>query len=104
MSAPSAGQVTSSIDQMRTAASAWTEVATHLAEANTAATALKLTRLQAGLFQVSFDAYQDAIAYVTDRLAEGSTETTNVAITLGLNATTYEQEERDNKHRLTGLY
>lgn len=104
MAPPSKGQLTVAIERLRGAGNSWHDVASDLGKASERIEPLKITRLEAGIFQVPYQAYLDAAQFIQDRTKEGATQATNVGYTLKSNADTYQREEDNNTHRLTGLY
>lgn len=75
---------------MRIAAGNWSSGSDRLDSAATATEAMDKTRLEMGLFQVTWSEYEGAVQYIRDRLREGSTEFDNVARALHMCADAYD--------------
>lgn len=61
-------------------------------------------RVKAGVFQVIFSAYEDAINQISDRCQEGEKRMSGIADTLVKNANAYDSNEEDVKDSVDGAY
>ncbi|HWC78986.1 MAG TPA: hypothetical protein VG756_03385 [Pseudonocardiaceae bacterium] len=66
--------------------------------------ALRMDRLEAGIFQIFVGAYQDAVNEIVARAGEGSTAMTDVGATLTTVANEYQKDESDNTYRFKDLH
>ena len=90
-------------DTLRTEATLWDKESKQLGAIATKAGGLQLTRLEAGIFQVVVGAYNAVDTAVTDRCTEGAKQMTDIGTTLRQVAATYDEEEKNNTHRLLNL-
>lgn len=104
MAPPTSDQITVATSALRTEAGTWDELSTEIGKIPGMAEGLRLTRIEAGLFQVIFDAYDKVVDQVVARTNEGKTEMTAIATTLRSVADTYDSEETAGEHRLRNLY
>ncbi|MGQ0839137.1 hypothetical protein [Actinokineospora sp.] len=104
MSTPTADQIKVAIEALRADAKYWDTESTAMGTIGPKAEGLRLTRIEAGLFQVIFDAYADVLDQVIARSNEGRDRMTEVGTTLRTVADTYEQEEAANVHKLENIY
>ena len=104
MSAPTPHDIRVATEALRADATRWTEQAGGIAVAADRAADLATTRLEAGVFQLLVDAYEEVRTHVTDRCTEGRTAMAQVAETLRAVADTYESEEARREHALRHLY
>ncbi|GAA2832489.1 type VII secretion target [Crossiella cryophila] len=104
MAPPTADQVRAATAALRDEADVWDRQAGEMGEVVTLAEAMRLNRVQAGLFQLVFDTYTEVVNQVVDRSGEGVRRMGEVANTLRQVADTYEREEAANLHRIKGLY
>ncbi|WP_245854381.1 hypothetical protein [Micromonospora wenchangensis] len=65
---------------------------------------MELGRVEAGLFQLIVSPYNDVVRQVSQRCSEGRTATTEVGQTLRKVADTYDEEDRNNAHKIRNLY
>jgi hypothetical protein len=101
---PNAGQVHVATDALRGEAGIWDAQATTMAGLQPKLAGLSLTRVQAGIFQVVFDAYAQLLQHVTDRTSEGAQSMRDVGTTLHQVADTYDREEATHVHAFKHLY
>lgn len=104
MAPPTGGQMEVATDALRTEAGVWDDQSADLGRIGPAAVALRLTRVEAGLFQVIFSSYEEVLDQVVARAAEGTGRTADVGATLRAVADTYDQEEAANLHRFRRTY
>jgi hypothetical protein len=104
MAPPTPDQVTVAIEALRTEAGVWDTQAESMANIKSKTEGLRLSRVEAGLFQVIFDTYEQVIDQVTARAGEGNKEMLDIGTTLRAVADTYEQEEADKVHKLRNIY
>ena len=104
MAPPTSDQITVATTALRTEAGTWDELSTEIGKIPTKAEELRLTRIEAGLFQVIFDAYDDVVDQVIARTNEGKKQMTDIGSTLRSVADTYDSEEAAGEHRLRNLY
>lgn len=101
---PSPAGIHVATDTLRTEADTWQAQSERLADITELVRALDLGRLEAGVFQVVVDSYQEVVRAVTDRCAEGTERTREIADTLRSCADTYDAEEAKNLHAINKLY
>ncbi len=104
MAPPSKAQITVATDALRTEAGIWDQQSTELDKIVSHANGLRLERIEAGIFQVVFDAYTSVVDQVTARSGEGRLRMADVANTLHQVADTYDDEEAANLHLVKNLY
>lgn len=92
---PTADQIRVAIEALRTEASVWDAQAAQTNRIGPMAEALRLNRIEAGLFQVIFDTYGQVIEQVIARANESGQRMTEIANTLRSVADTYDREEAD---------
>jgi hypothetical protein len=92
-----------SLEHMRAAAAAWDVAGNHLRVASGMADGLKFSRVEAGIFQVAWERYTEAAAYIGERLNEGSAEAASIGTVLRESADTYEREDGAGAHALNGI-
>ncbi|MCO1578603.1 hypothetical protein M8C13_22880 [Crossiella sp. SN42] len=104
MAPPTADHIRAATAALRNEAGVWDAQAGELGKIASMAEAMRLNRIQAGVFQLVFDTYTDVIDQVVGRSTEGVERIGEVANTLRQVANTYEQEEAANLHKIKGLY
>ncbi|HEV7452893.1 MAG TPA: hypothetical protein VGO16_16215 [Pseudonocardiaceae bacterium] len=104
MAPPSKSQIKVATDALRTEAGTWDQQSSALDKIVSQADGLRLERIEAGIFQVIFDAYASVVDQVTARSREGRQRMTDVANTLHKVADTYEEEDVANLHLVKNLY
>ena len=65
---------------------------------------LRINRVEAGIFQVFYGGYLEAVDQIAARVAEGVRAAPEVAAALRQAAATYDEEEVEHQHRIRGLY
>jgi len=65
---------------------------------------MQLTRVEAGLFQIMFDAYESCRSQVELRAREGAEEFHGIAETLRHVAGVYRTEDENRAHEIAGLW
>jgi len=104
MAPPTTDQVTVATEALHTEAGVWDTQAESMSDISSNAEGLRLTRVEAGLFQIIFDTYGQVIDQVITRAGEGNRQMLDIGKTLRAVADTYEQEETDNVHKLRNIY
>jgi uncharacterized protein YukE len=104
MPPPTAEQIRVATEALRTEAGVWDAQAAQLNRIGPMTEALRLNRVEAGLFQVIFDTYQQVIDQVVARADEGGQRMDEIATTLRQVADTYDREEAANTHMLNNIY
>ncbi|GGM68456.1 hypothetical protein GCM10012275_43700 [Longimycelium tulufanense] len=104
MAPPGKDSITVATNALRAESRVWDEQAGTMSTVAQKAEGLRLNRVEAGLFQVVFSAYEETLNAIVDRSREGHQRMTEVATTLVQVANTYDQEEQHNEHRLRNLY
>jgi hypothetical protein len=92
-----------SLEHMRAAAASWQVAGDHLRAASGMADGLKISRMEAGIFQAAWDAYTEAATYIVARLNEGSAEAASIGTVLCESADTYEREDGTRAQALNGI-
>lgn len=90
--------------ELRNEARMWDEQAQKMGNAHHAVEGMRLTRIEAGLFQVIFTAYHDAINHISQRSREGQQCMGDIADALRENAKIYDRGEDEVTHSVTGAY
>jgi hypothetical protein len=101
---PTREQLQVATDALRTEAGVWDAQSAKMGEIVTKSADLRLSRIEAGIFQIIVGPYDAATDQVTNRCREGQQRMTEVATTLRQVADTYDAEEARNEHRLRNLY
>lgn len=104
MAPPTAQQIKTATDALRNEAGVWDKESGEMGKIGPKAEGLRLDRVEAGLFQVIFDAYKQVLDQVIARSNEGKTQMTDIGKTLRSVADTYDQEEAANVHKLKNIY
>ncbi|MEW9519395.1 hypothetical protein [Streptomyces tubercidicus] len=91
-------------DVLRSEARMWDEQSDALGKLHQAVEGLRLTRLEAGIFQWVFPAYETAVNEISDRCKEGQQRTQEIANALIKNATAYDNQEEETKAHVEGTY
>ncbi|MET8956719.1 type VII secretion target [Streptomyces sp. NPDC004129] len=91
-------------DALRTDARMWDRESERMGNIHRTVEGLRLSRIQAGVFQVLFSAYEDAIDQISARCAEGQHRMDEVATALIKNANAYDSREADVKQSIDGAY
>lgn len=104
MAPPSKAQIKVATDALRAEAAIWDQQSSELGKIVSQANGLRLDRIEAGIFQIMFDAYASVVDQVTARSGEGHKHMADVANTLHQVADTYDEEDAANLHLLKNLY
>lgn len=104
MSPPSKESIKVATEALRSEARIWDAQAAHMTDIAQRTEGLRLNRIEAGLFQVVFSAYEEALNAIAGRSGEGHQRMTEVGDTLVQVANTYDQEELENEHQFRNLY
>lgn len=90
--------------RLRAEAHMWEKQAQSLSSVHHTVEGLRLTRIEAGLFQVIFNAYKGAINEVSQRTREGQARMDDIAEALRKNARAYDEGEDEVTHSIDGAY
>ncbi|MFF5180443.1 hypothetical protein ACFY2Q_20650 [Micromonospora sp. NPDC000316] len=101
---PSKKDVEVATDTLRVEAGMWLRHSDQMAVITSMAEGLRMTALEAGLFQLIVTPYDEAADQITARCREGQQRMTEIATTLRKVADTYDAEEANNAHQLNNLY
>ena len=91
-------------DALRHEGGRWEQGSGHLRRVSQMVDGMRLSRLEAGLFNPLLDAYHEVINVVSGRCLEGAERTAEVSGALRRVADIYDDEERRNLHSLMNLY
>ncbi|MFI0739991.1 hypothetical protein ACH4PU_18175 [Streptomyces sp. NPDC021100] len=91
-------------DGIRTDAGMWDKQSTALGGIHNTVEGLRMTRLEAGLFQVLVSAYMDAVDQISSRTSEGRDRMKEVADALAANARAYDDHEVDTTKSVNKAY
>ncbi|MBT2385236.1 hypothetical protein [Streptomyces sp. ISL-11] len=91
-------------DGLRTDAGMWDKQSSAMGEIGRKVDGMRISRLEAGLFQVIYSAYESAINQVSARCGEGEKRMAEVADALVKNAKAYDNHEADTKKHVAGAY
>lgn len=91
-------------DALRVDARMWDRQSAEMGRIRNAAEGLRVTRLEAGVFQVVFSAYEDAVSQISDRCAEGRDRMDEIASALIKSANAYDNREADTTKSIEGTY
>jgi hypothetical protein len=101
---PTAAEVAVATGALRSEAGEWAGQSTRMAAVGKKVAAMEFGRLEAGLFQMMVSPYNELIAVVAARCAEGATAMTEVGATLRSVADTYDAEDQAAEHRIRNIY
>jgi len=104
---PTAQQISAALEAMRADAAMWTEMAGQMREAAGVADRLDLTKLhfsKLGDMIGMVDLYRDVQDRMVRLMQQGAENFDATASALTTAANAYDQDERDNVHRFTGIY
>ncbi|CCH31516.1 hypothetical protein ABZ816_04455 [Actinosynnema sp. NPDC047251] len=104
MTPPSKEQVKAATDGLRAEAGVWDDQSARMGAIVPMVDALRLDRVEAGLFQVVFDTYHQVMDQVVERSREATRAMTDIGTTLRAVADTYDDEETAGVHRMRGIY
>lgn len=90
--------------KLRSEARMWEQQAKKLSGVHHTVEGLRLTQVEAGLFQVVFNAYMKAIDEVSQRAREGQGRMDDIAEVLRKNARAYDEGEDEVTHSIDGAY
>ncbi|MFF1914598.1 hypothetical protein ACFVYE_23885 [Streptomyces sp. NPDC058239] len=91
-------------DALRTEAGMWDNQSASMGEVAHAADGMRLTRLEAGLFQLVVSNYNEAIDQISSRCLEGQSRMSEVADALIKNANAYDNHEADTTKSVEDAY
>ncbi|MFG2895233.1 hypothetical protein [Streptomyces sp. NPDC048248] len=89
---------------LRSEARMWDEQSDALGKLHHDVEGLRISRLEAGIFQIVFAAYETAVNEISDRCKEGQQRTQEIADALIKNATAYDNQEEDTTAHIEGTY
>jgi hypothetical protein len=92
------------IQALRQDVQIWDQQSGQLTQIAQQASALRMDRIEAGIFQIFISAYQGATDQVVNRSTEGSAAMTEIGATLTTVANAYEKDEHANTHRFHDLH
>jgi hypothetical protein len=101
---PSGEQVTVATNALRNEAREWDTQSALLGTESAKVADMEFGRLEAGLFQLMVDPYNDVIHDLAARCQEGATAMNEIANTLRSVADTYDAEDKAAAHRIRNLY
>lgn len=101
---PTKDQVTVATNALRSDAGIWDAQSTSLGKIGPQVQDLRLSRIEAGVFQLMVGPYDTLADQLTDRCTEGTGRLAEVGKTLRTAADTYDAEEAKNEHALRNLY
>lgn len=104
MAVPTPDQIRVATDALRGEAGVWDTQSAAMADIRPKLDAVSLTRIQAGVFQVLFDAYTEVATKVRAATTEGALNMREVGTTLRQVADTYDREEAAHLHALKSIY
>lgn len=104
MTQPSDAEIAVAVESLRTEARVWDRQGESIGALAPRADQLRLTRLEAGIFQLVVSPYEAVVDQVTARCREGEQRMREIASTLVHVAQTYEDEDQRSEHRFRGLY
>jgi hypothetical protein len=91
-------------DVLRSEARMWDEQSDALGKLHHAVEGLRISGLEAGIYQWVLPAYEIAIQEISDRCKEGQQRTQEIADALVKNATAYDNQEEEAKAHVEGAY
>ncbi|MFE6742866.1 type VII secretion target [Streptomyces tubercidicus] len=91
-------------DVLRSEARMWDEQSDALGKLHHAVEGLRVSRLEAGIYQVVFSAYETAVNEISDRCKEGRECTQEIADALIKSATAYDNQEEETTAHVEGTY
>ncbi|WP_328696580.1 hypothetical protein [Streptomyces sp. NBC_00342] len=91
-------------DALRTEAGMWDKQSASMGEVSRAADGMRLTRLEAGLFQLVVTNYNEAIDQISARCSEGESRMAEVADALIKNANAYDNHEAETTKSVEDAY
>ena len=97
------GQFDVGIHALRGDVRIWDQQSRQMKQVVDKADALRMDRLEAGIFQIFVSAYHDAVAQIVGRSDEAGPAMHAVATTLTSVANAYQQDEDEHTHRFKDL-
>ncbi|MFE4327993.1 hypothetical protein ACFRQM_00715 [Streptomyces sp. NPDC056831] len=91
-------------DGLRTDAAMWDEQSAAIGGVAHKVESMRMTRIEAGLFQIIFTAYDSAIDQISARCTEGSSRMSEVADALIKNAKAYDNHEISTEKSVEDAY
>lgn len=91
-------------DALRTDARMWDRQSTELNRMHHEVEGLRLTRSEAGVFQVLFSAYEDAVTEISEKCEEGRERMDEIASALIKSANAYDNHEAETTQSIEGTY
>ncbi|MFF9477462.1 type VII secretion target [Streptomyces sp. NPDC014733] len=91
-------------DALRSEAHMWDRQAETMTSLHGTIEGLRMSRLQAGIFQIFFSAYENAVNQLSSRCEEGGARMGEIADALVRNATAYDNREADTTASIEGAY
>lgn len=91
-------------DALRTDARMWDKQSAEMGRIHSEVESLRMTRIEAGVFQVVLSAYDEAINQISDRCTEGRDRMEEIASALIKNANAYDNREVDTTQSIEGTY
>jgi uncharacterized protein YukE len=104
MAPPTKESIKVATDALRKEAGVWDNESAEMGKAVAKADSLRMTRLQAGIFQLIVTSYEPAVDQIVARSTEGEHQMTEVGKTLRDVANAYDADEAANEHRLRNIY
>ncbi|MEJ3750053.1 hypothetical protein WEI85_43175 [Actinomycetes bacterium KLBMP 9797] len=104
MTHPSKEEVSVATESLRSEANVWEEQAAQIGAISPKAESLRLTRLEAGIFQLIVSEYEQVVNLTISRCQEGEQRMGELATALRNVANVYEEEERNNEHEIRNTY
>ncbi|SDY98525.1 hypothetical protein SAMN05444365_104438 [Micromonospora pattaloongensis] len=101
---PSKQEVAVATETLRTEANMWLRHSDQMEVIAGKAQGLRMTRLEAGIFQLLVSPYDEVADQITARCREGQQRMADIAATLRQVADTYDAEDASNAHKLQNLY
>ncbi|GLY01716.1 MULTISPECIES: hypothetical protein [Actinoplanes] len=101
---PTAEEVRVATDILRRESLTWDDQSAALAALRARVDGMELGRVEAGLFQLVVDPYNDVIRAVSSRAGEGARAMTEIGDMLVKVADIYQAEDEANEHSLRGIY
>lgn len=104
MTQPTQREVDVAVETLRTEAGIWDQQSHQLQAIVSGVGELRLSRIEAGVFQLIVSPYDAVVDQITACCAEGVQQMTRIASTLRTAADVYEEEDRNNEHSIRNLY
>lgn len=91
-------------DALRAESRMWDRQSETLGKIHHAVEGMRINRVEAGIFQIFFSAYEDAVDQISARCSEGQRRMDEIASALVKNANAYDNNEEDVKKSVEGSY